>query len=80
MTSRPFRMLMLIATLMSPAYAFAYLDPGTGSALIQGLIAAIAAIGVSLKLFWHRILAFFGGRKTDETSTQKSESESESSN
>lgn len=36
----------------------AYLDPGTGSMLLQGVLAAIAAIAMMLKLFWHRILAF----------------------
>ncbi len=48
--------------------AHAYIDPGTGSALIQGLIAAIAAIGVTLKLYWHRIIGFFGGKKADNDS------------
>lgn len=42
-----------------PASAYAYIDPGTGSILIQGLIAAIAAIGVTLKLYWHRFKALF---------------------
>jgi len=40
-----------------PAAALAYIDPGTGSLLIQGVIAAIAAIGVTLKLYWHRLIA-----------------------
>ena len=42
-----------------PVLAFAYIDPGTGSALIQGLIAAIAAVGVTLKLYWHRFIGLF---------------------
>jgi len=41
--------------------AEAYLDPGTGSMLVQGLLAAIAAAGVSLGVFWKRIKAFFRG-------------------
>ncbi len=55
--------------------AFAYLDPGTGSALIQGIIAAIAAIGVTVKLYWHRIVDFFGmrGGKDSESDSQKRE-------
>ena len=43
--------------------AHAYIDPGTGSALIQGLIGAIAAVGVTLKLYWHRIVNFLGRSK-----------------
>ena len=48
----PFRLatILLAVVLLTawPTLAFAYIDPGTGSALIQGLIAAIAAIGVTL--------------------------------
>ena len=55
--------------------ASAYLDPGTGSALIQGIIAAIAAIGVTVKLYWHRIIDFFGmrGEKDSESDSQERE-------
>lgn len=35
--------------------AYAYLDPGTGSMLLQSLIGAIAAAGMVLSLFWQRI-------------------------
>ena len=48
-----------LLAILAPTTAFAYIDPGTGSILIQGLIAAIAAIGVTLKLYWHRFVAFF---------------------
>lgn len=46
-----------------PNTAYAYIDPGTGSALIQGLIGALAAIIISLKLYWHKLLKFLGIRK-----------------
>ena len=35
--------------------AFAYLDPGAGSAIIQGLIGALAGVLITLKIYWHRI-------------------------
>lgn len=54
-----------------PATALAYIDPGTGSILIQGIIAAIAAIGVALKLYWHRFIAFFR-RKSTQTAPPES--------
>lgn len=44
--------------------AHAYLDPGTGSALLQGVLAALAAIAIIAKLYWHRLLRFLGIRKT----------------
>ena len=58
------------------APAYAYIDPGTGSALIQGLIAAIAAIGVTLRLYWHRVLGVF--RKKEEPKTADLSSSAES--
>ena len=50
-----------------PTSAFAYIDPGTGSILIQGIIAAIAAVGVTLKLYWHRLKALFRLSPKDES-------------
>jgi CBS-domain-containing membrane protein len=40
--------------------AFAYLDPGTGSMLLQVILGGIAAVGVALKLFWHKIRVAIG--------------------
>ena len=45
----------------SPAYA--YLDPGTGSMLLQGLIAGLAAIISFLSIYWQKVKAFFGKKK-----------------
>ena len=39
-----------------PTYAFAYIDPGTVSILLQGLIAALAASIVTIKIYWNKIL------------------------
>ncbi len=38
--------------------AFAYLDPGTGSYIIQMILAAVLGIGVAIRLFWGRIKNF----------------------
>jgi hypothetical protein len=42
---------------------FAYLDPGTGSMLVQLLVGGAAAAAVTAKLYWHRILRLFRIRK-----------------
>jgi hypothetical protein len=42
---------------------FGYLDPGSGSIIIQILIAAIDGIAGSFALFRHRIMVFLGLRK-----------------
>ncbi len=58
--------------------AYAYFDPGTGSALIQGLIAAIAAIGVTLKLYWYRIIKSLGfGKHQEQQDSANQEKETE---
>ena len=41
------------------APAYAYLDPATGSVLLQGLLAGIAGLMVVLRLYWGRLKAFF---------------------
>jgi len=52
--------LLLLASAPS---AFAYLDPGTGSMLLQVILGGIAAVGVALKLFWHKIRVALGMSK-----------------
>lgn len=46
--------------------AFAYLDPGTGSILLQGIIAGVAGVLVVLKLYWYRIKNFFSPKRAEE--------------
>lgn len=55
---------VLLLTLSLPAAA--YLDPGTGSMILQGIIAALAVAGFTIKSYWYRIRAFFG-RETPES-------------
>lgn len=41
-----------------------YLDPGSGSLLVQLLAAGLlGGIGILLKVFWGRLKAFFKGEK-----------------
>jgi hypothetical protein len=40
--------------------AAAYLDPGTGSMILQGIIAGIAVVGFTIKSYWYKIRGFFG--------------------
>jgi len=59
--NRPFLPLLVFLLLISPVtlqLAYGYLDPGTGSYILQllvgGLLGGLFAIG----LFWKRVLAF----------------------
>ena len=44
---------------------FAYLDPGTGSMLVQLLVGGVAAAGVAAKLYWRRLLRLLRIRKSE---------------
>jgi hypothetical protein len=53
--------LILFVALTGPAQA--YIDPSSGSMILQGIIAGVAAIVVTAKLWWHRLLVLLGLRK-----------------
>lgn len=47
----------------------AYLDPGSGSIILQMILAGILGIGVFLKVFWKKITGLFRHGKAHETKT-----------
>lgn len=53
---RTILLLLLIAIFPFPAHA--YLDPGTGSMIIQLLIGAIVGGLVTLKIYWGKLKGF----------------------
>lgn len=60
------------------APAHAYLDPGTGSLLLQGLIATIAAGTATASIYWSKIRAYFSGKnKMDDAHTDEQGKENE---
>jgi len=50
--------LILIAYFMMSSHAYAYLDPGTGSAILSALIAAFAAASVTVRNYWNAMKQF----------------------
>lgn len=60
----------------SPAQA--YLDPGSGSMLLQLLLGGVAGAVVVLKLYWQRLRHFLGLHKEDleDSSTPSHQSDS----
>jgi hypothetical protein len=53
--------LAIYLALASPAHA--YLDPGTGSILLQGLIGAVFGGWVAARLYWSKLKNFVGHRR-----------------
>lgn len=56
---------ILVIFLASPAQA--YIDPGTGSFMIQSLLCMALSVGVAVKIYWQRVKEkfklLFGSRK-----------------
>ena len=61
------RIFIIVLLLLMFTDAVAYLDPGTGSMLLQVILGGIAAVGVAIKLYWHKLRAAFGMAKKEET-------------
>ena len=77
------KIIIILTGLIYPLPAFAYLDPGTGSIILQGLIAGLAAAAVVMKTYWYKIKSFFGksDAKTladEESATVDADSDSKS--
>jgi len=75
MLSRIHRIVLVTAAigfyhLAAPDPSFAYLDPGTGSYILQMVVAAVLGSLFAIKMFWKRIVAFvkglFNGEKNRE--------------
>ena len=66
---------MLLSAWHTPAYA--YLDPGTGSMILQGIIGAVVGGLIALKLYWARLKNFLSvrrARQSDKTQDRHSDS------
>ena len=51
----PILAISLIFGQFSISNAFAYVDPGSGSAIIYVIISALVGVGMTLKVYWSRI-------------------------
>lgn len=56
-----------------PDTAHAYLDPGTGNAILQGVLAVLAAAVIVGRQYWHRLRLFFGKFKKSKDMEKNSE-------
>ena len=80
-----FRLYAILLVVLASPPAHAYLDPGTGSMFLQLLLGGLAGLAVLLKLYWQRLLSFFGFghqerdtvAKGDSVPTPEPESETE---
>ena len=60
------RIVIGVFLLLLIPHAEAYLDPGTGSMLLQVILGGVAAVGVIIKVYWHKLRVFLGMGKKEE--------------
>ena len=46
--------------------AHAYLDPGTGSMILQLMLGGVAGVALAGKLYWQRLQSIFGMKRRKE--------------
>ena len=52
---KKFFLIISLLTSFSVLDAYAYIDPGTGSIIIQGLIGALVGVAITLKIYWYKL-------------------------
>ena len=59
---------------VAPIQAMAYIDPGSGSAIMSAVIGFFVAIAMAVKTYWYKIKSLFTGSKpaADELPQQDS--------
>jgi hypothetical protein len=45
--------------------AMAYIDPGSGSAIMSAIIGLFVAVGLAIKTYWYKLKSIFTGKGSD---------------
>ena len=64
------RMLVTAVTILAavfPMQAMAYIDPGSGSAIMSAIVGFFVATAMLVKTYWYKIKSFFAGSKLPES-------------
>jgi hypothetical protein len=64
--------LALLLALLAPGEARAYLDPATGSMVLQGLVAGVMGFLFFMRNQWGRVKSFFKRGSSDVEGAEKS--------
>ena len=55
-----------LALMLAAGPAWAYIDPGTGSMLVQSALAVFAVALIAGRSFWHKLRGLFSRRKDEQ--------------
>jgi|GEM_PF-1048542 len=62
--------ILIVSTLIITEPVYAYIDPGTGSMLLQFFLAILLGSIFTIKRFWYNIVAFFSPKKDPDSSNK----------
>ena len=63
----------VILFLWSIKNAYAYIDPGTGSYIIQVIIGGVLGAAFALKVYWKKVKFYFSNLLSKQTKNDKNE-------
>ncbi|MFT7559806.1 MAG: hypothetical protein ACI93R_001721 [Flavobacteriales bacterium] len=71
------KVLLSLFLLSAAAPAFAYLDPGSGSAIMSVIIGSVVALSLMIKTYWYKLKSMVSRSKptNEEDLTSTSESD-----
>jgi len=58
---------ILFMFLALPGTAYAYIDPGSGSAIMSAIIGFFVVIGLTVKSYWYKIKSLFSRTPKDNS-------------
>lgn len=61
-----------VASILTTGTAHAYLDPGTASLILQGIVGVIGAGIVTMGIYWQKVKNLFGRKHDDDVSSTPS--------
>jgi len=71
MSNAAFAAILAAIITLQPATAHAYIDPNSGSLILQVILGGVAGLAVIARLYWHKLLGMLGLRKSDRVEPVK---------
>lgn len=60
------RSVVFISLLIISFPAMAYIDPGSGSAIMSAIVGFFVALGLAIKTYWYKLKSLFSNKKIEE--------------
>tara|TARA_Y100000590_G_scaffold290537_1_gene327045 strand:+ start:5005 stop:5169 length:165 start_codon:yes stop_codon:yes gene_type:complete len=54
---------MFISSVLFVSDAYAYIDPGSGSLILQMILGALVGVGIAIKIYWFKLKEKFSRKR-----------------